>query len=194
MPQLDKISITSTLFWFLIAYFSFYFLNVYIILPGVLRNLKYRNLKLSFLEANVKGLGNMNVGVENKQVILWSLASFLVVEKLYFLKFQSTLIKVFKFHVWFLMLLYTNFVNIPLKSLTSLYILNSFFKDKFSSINFIKNWLIEFFNKNVKKFSFLGLGLYFKNISKGYDLNTFYNQNVLYLFIKQCLRLDITKI
>jgi len=46
MPQLDRISLGTTIFWFIVSYFSLYFLIVKYILPNILKSLKYKVKKV----------------------------------------------------------------------------------------------------------------------------------------------------
>jgi len=46
MPQLDRVVLGTTIFWFLVSYFSLYLLIVRNILPNILKSIKYKEKKI----------------------------------------------------------------------------------------------------------------------------------------------------
>lgn len=80
MPQLDKLTFSSQVFWFFLIYFTLYFLFLRFILPTIAAALKYRsNLIVRLNQGEKKGFSDLSL--EKRKNLLNTTA---VVSRTYF--------------------------------------------------------------------------------------------------------------
>jgi len=76
MPQLDKVTWFSQIFWFLVVFLSFYFVMLFCVLPTVAASLKLRAKKLGKLSAVRNTFSSDKQGQIYKQMVHNSLFVF----------------------------------------------------------------------------------------------------------------------
>lgn len=67
MPQLDKVTFASQVFWFFLSFFVLYLISIKWLLPSIARLLKIRKRYLNMLTENVNQSGTENMLLEKNK-------------------------------------------------------------------------------------------------------------------------------
>lgn len=128
MPQLDKVTFYSQIFWLIVVFFSLHYVFLKLILPTIAASLKYRNYVLSSYtnSQNMFSSEKLKLDELQKQVFLTPLAKFSnylsVVD-------SSTNSLLFSTSVSFQKFLYNNLSNSVFKDSWSLFVLRNDLKN-----------------------------------------------------------------